>query len=271
MDIVVYRSGTAHATPVEAAVIEGFKRHGMKPDVRQKGDFRVSDVAVIWGHRDEGLHRMQLESGSHYLVLERGHVGDRRAASSMGWDGLGRHGRYPTCNDDGARWRRLYGDLMAPWNHFGECVTVFGQVAGDASIKGIDFCQWAQHAVDMALKTFDKPVLYRPHPLSVRNGANWCPDGASLSVISLEEDLARASVAITFNSTSGVNAVLAGVPTICADKGAMAWPVSSHNIVRNVETPGREQWAHDLAWCQWTNDEIADGIAWDAVRTVMEI
>jgi hypothetical protein len=29
----------------------------------------------------------------------------------------------------------------------------------------------------------------------------------------------------------------------------------------------RERWAHRLAWCQWTLEEIASGDAWDALVT----
>jgi len=265
MDIVVYRSGTPWATPIEAATIDGFKVHGLDVEVRPKGDWRKSDVAVVWGHRDTVLHDIQKDN--HYLVLERGHLHPRRTYTAMSWDGLGRRGRYPKA-PNGDRWNNLFAGYMKSWKSGGSHVVIFGQVLGDASLVGVDFHAWVSDAVCSA-RVYGLPVIFRPHPRSAGLGDNWRPDGCEVSACSLESDLDRAAVAITYNSTSGVEAVLAGVPTVCCDPGAMAWPVAGHDIGKTI-TPYRTEWAHDLAYTNWTLDEIADGTAWAAERTVIK-
>lgn len=68
-------------------------------------------------------------------------------------------------------------------------------------------------------------------------------------------------LAITLNSSVGVDAVLNGVPTVTMDEGAMAWDVSSH-VPHETLKPARLPWLHWLAWTQWAWDEIAKGHPW---------
>jgi hypothetical protein len=82
---------------------------------------------------------------------------------------------------------------------------------------------------------------------------------ATLSTGTLAEDLARAAVCVTWNSNAGVEAVLAGVPTVSMCKGSMAYDVTGHVIGDMLRLP-REDWAARLAWCQWLPEEIATGV-----------
>jgi hypothetical protein len=78
------------------------------------------------------------------------------------------------------------------------------------------------------------------------------------------EDLQGAHAVVTFNSNTGVDAVIAGVPIFTIDRGSMAWEVSDHDL-SEIEKPNlydREQWAHNLAYTQWTMAEMAGGWAW---------
>jgi hypothetical protein len=47
---------------------------------------------------------------------------------------------------------------------------------------------------------------------------------------------------------------------------SMAWPMASHNLREPVRTPDRSQWAYNLAYRQWTLEEIASGEFWETVR-----
>jgi len=65
-------------------------------------------------------------------------------------------------------------------------------------------------------------------------------------------------VAITLNSSVAVDAVIAGVPAVTMDEGAMAWDVTSHDASKTI-TPDRKPWLEWLSWTQWNHDEIRDG------------
>lgn len=204
------------------------------------------------------------------FVFERGYLPDRMKFTSIGYNGLNRRATFPACADQGQRFDSLWPGLIKPWRTGGEYVLLCGQVPGDAALYNVNFDDWAQK-VTYQLRQRDENVVFRPHPFLVRNGRQYrVPAGARLSkVASLEQDLANAKLCVTYNSNSGVESVLFGTPTVTMDKGAMAWDVTTHNIADEPIMPEREAWAHRLAWCNWTLDEIAEGKAWEAIRTVM--
>lgn len=102
-----------------------------------------------------------------------------------------------------------------------------------------------------------------------RQGSTFCPPTAVLSTNErLIDDLHWAALAVSYNSTAGVEAVLAGVPTVTLDEGAMAWPVSGHTIFDRVK-PDREAWCHQLAWTQFSLDEIRSGFCWEMLKDVV--
>jgi hypothetical protein len=95
--------------------------------------------------------------------------------------------------------------------------------------------------------------------------AVFVPPGAMDAGGNLAEALAGAAFAVTWNSNSGVDAAMAGVPVVAMDEGSMAWPVAAHDLGAVPRLPERRPWAAQLAWCQWRPEEIADGTAWEAL------
>lgn len=236
---------------------DGLRRHGIQVEMAGFNDPRPCDFAVVWGWKQFGV----INAAPHTLVMEQGYVGDRMKNISVGWDGL--NGRARFASGDGSRWRQFEG-LMQPWKSGGSYALLCGQVPGDASLAGTNHEAWLQETADR-LTVLGLPVLFRPHPLS-RNVRT--PRGATTSAGSLADDLTGAAVVLTFNSNSGVDAALAGVPTVALDAGSMARPVAADDI--RVETPDRTAWVHRLAWCQWTLDEISNGTAWEHLRGIHE-
>jgi len=73
---------------------------------------------------------------------------------------------------------------------------------------------------------------------------------------------------VSWNSNTGVDAVMAGVPAVVMDPGGMAWPVASHDITETVR-PNRDRWYDRLAMCQWSMDEMVSGECWEHVREIL--
>src|SRR5262245_60729665 len=243
----------------------GLERHGITVAVMGHDQPDPADFAVVWGAPTR--HPQLAIAAPHLLVMERAHLPDRMRNTSIGWDGLGRGGRYPVADDGGARWRERYSHLLEPWKRGGFYALLLGQVEDDAAVRGLDFAQWAQQQTD-ALIARGYSVVFRKHPLAARDQSK--PVGSTLSRQTLRDDLAQAAVAVTYNSTAGVEAVLAGVPTVTLDQGAMAWPVAGHGLNERQVRPNRERWCWDMAWTQWTLDEIAAGDAWERLAPLME-
>jgi hypothetical protein len=85
-----------------------------------------------------------------------------------------------------------------------------------------------------------------------------------LSMRPLTEDLKDAHCVVTWNSNSAVEAAILGKPVFAFDEGSMAWEIANKTLL-DVDTPNypdRKQWAHNLAYSQWTLSEIGNGEAW---------
>jgi len=244
-----------HQLEHQTALAAGFEAIGFDVTLTHGQAARTQHVAC-WGWR---LGQKLRAAGHDVLVVERGYLGDRFAWTSLAWNGLNGHGEFPAAPvDGGERFRQHFS--MQPWKEGGDYVLLMGQVPGDASLQGKDLMPWYEQTAERAAAAYGLPVKFRPHPLTARKGIKQQLRMATNSRGTLEEDLAGAAVAICYNSNSAVDAVLAGVPTVTADVGAMAWDVTGHKL-GEVAKPDREQWAHDLAWKQWTLAEIESGEA----------
>ena len=250
---VVSSPRAEHQLSHQAAMIEGLRAHGIDVVANVGGAVNTEFVAC-WGWRIG--QRLRAE-GRQVLVMERGYLGDRFAWTSLAWNGLNGRGQFPQISDP-SRFAEHF--TLKPWKEGGDYVLLMGQVPGDMSLRGRDLSGWYAEKTLECLKNYRLPVKFRPHPLAARKGLNKVPFGATLADGTLEENLQNAAAVVTYNSNSGVDAVLAGVPTVIADEGSMALSVASIQVGQYYRPP-REQWAAELAWKQWQLSEISSGFA----------
>jgi hypothetical protein len=68
---------------------------------------------------------------------------------------------------------------------------------------------------------------------------------------------------------------MSGVPVIACDEGNFAWDISS-NFPEDVVEPKLEdpetvkQWLYNLAYCQWSEEEMQNGNAWRHLLPAIE-
>lgn len=234
--------------------------------VRGKRDTpRDADLVVMWSWKQPRIIEHMRALDRPILVLERGFLPSRRDWVTLAVDGFNGRGQFAPAGDGGERWERYFSHLLKPWKTDEQgYALVIGQVPGDAALHGADIVAWAQETTDELVSQGHR-VVYRPHP----SLPTPCPAGAELSTGSLEGDLAGASRAVIYNSTTAVESILAGVPTVISDMGSVAYPMASHSITAPLVRPDRTGWCHDLAWRQWTLEELADGSAWNHVRPIL--
>lgn len=246
------------------AAAEGMKRHGITPIMREPGQWGSCDLAVCWGVK----RQPEMHSGRRALVLERGYVGDRMNTwTSAGYDGLNGMADFFNDKKSAARWNKHHKAEMKPWREAkGDLVVIMGQVPTDASLRGLNFNAWLRETAER-LQRAGHRVGFRPHPnhrdtLHVR--------GVEQLTGTMEEALARAKWVVTYNSNSGVLAVLAGVPTVSCHRGSMAWEMTGHDPYLMPPTPDRTAWASRLAWTQWSMEELRNGDFWDHLKQGMD-
>jgi len=266
LDIKIYqRAFQRHATTYIKAFIQGLQRHGIDAAWKNDQDYSPCDLAVIWGHRHPHIIAGQKESGKDYLVMERGYFGDRMKYCSLGYNGLNGRAEFHAENSSPDRWEKHAVDIE-PWKIDGKYILLMGQVSGDQSLQGINIRNWYREVIEKIRNLTNMPVFFRPHPVARRQEINLDCDRYERGT--LAESFQDAYLAITFSSNSGVDAVINGIPTIAMDRGSMTWDygMARHEISLERYTPNRTQWLYDLAYKQWTIDEMARGEAWEHLR-----
>lgn len=243
--------------PVEKEFVRGFKHE-------------PSEIAVVFGvykskipksHPRGKVIQRQRSNNLDVIVLETGYVnrGDgENHHYAAGFNGLNGRADFRNKSMDDERWRVLNTPLR-PYSP-GEKVVLCGQVPWDASVDMHDHVKWLRQTASNLQKITSRKIVFRPHPLAPIPPIQGC----EFSQRPLEEDLKNAHCVVTFNSNSAVEAAIYGKPVFAFDEGSMVWDIANKSLL-DVDAPNypdRKQWANNLAYAQWTLNEMRDGVTW---------
>jgi hypothetical protein len=188
---------------------------------------RESETAILLGT----TFWRGIEASGDYLLVDRCSFFDTNEWVSLVWNGHGRRGDHKVPKLVTPRYHPI-----PDWWRTGNRRVLCGQTE-PYSPHYSSLNEWYS-MVDA--------THFRTHPA----GNN--PTG--LPRISNFDDC---GLAITLNSSIGVEAVIAGIPTVTMDEAAMAYDVTSHD--GSVITPDRRPWLEWISWTQWHHNEIRDG------------
>lgn len=226
--------------PFVPKLIAGLKARGVEVNTTSSPQ-RIGGMPILLGTT---LWRNIEQDGGEYILVDRCHYGDTDQWVALAKNGRGYRAQWPDRRDP-SRWER-YGQPILPYRQGGSRVILCGQV-GSYSPDWHDEKHWYGSV---------NATHFRRHPC----GEN--PTG-----LPEVKDWRDAKCAVVLNSSIAIQTVLCGIPTITMDRGSMAWPVTGHTLddIRIRYLPEREEWAHRLAWCQWSHDEIREGTPWDYI------
>jgi hypothetical protein len=233
-----------------------------------------ADIAVLWGL--SGITRDVIDAyraaGKRTLMLDKAAI--RRKSRS-------RH--YRVLLDGGTalpylmrkrrpsdRWEAM--DIeVKPWRKHGSHI-----IYADNSQKVHDYWRLA-HVNEMARSTIaqivaampGRGIVYRPKPQDIE----FQPiEGSRLSVRPerIESILNGAHCLVTYTSHCSIDALIAGVPVICLGPNP-AEPLAGSSLEQILNPPvpsdqDRNQFFCNLAYCQWSRDELASGEAWAFIK-----
>jgi hypothetical protein len=257
---------------IQAAVL-GLRRRGYAIDVlRHPSDVEVLlakdceyDMALASGDKPEWIPaREQLAArGIPTLVLDLGYLRrasgprDRDGYNQAGWGGLCRPPERsfgPTRlaalgirAEPNARGRDTW-----PW-------LVCAQVPGDTQhhLSREALSEWLFSTAYAARKP---SYIWRPHPLAPIDSpsAEWPTQHGKL--VPLADALRTVGGMITYNSTSAVEAIIAGIPVLCATTAHFAH-------VARADQRARQAYLERLAWGQFTCPEFESGWALEVLES----
>lgn len=159
------------------------------------------------------------------------------------------------------RFERL-GLRIKPWRTGGREVVVAGSTAKACADHGIAYQAWERQVIAQ-LQDCGRPIAYRPKPNDLAAGPIA---GAALDRRPVSEMLASAYAVVTHHSNTAVDALLAGIPVHCETGAAAVFSVPLDKIMDAPLLEGREQFLFDVAWLQWTLEEMRTGECWKHLR-----
>lgn len=220
-------------------------------------------------HWPERSAREYLKSkGIPLVVLDLGYF--KRAKDSKDREGynqvgLDRIGWTPNSDIDSSRWDAFgFADCVDPVIGRPKSVLILGQVPNDSQhgMNEKQLNRWFDEK-SRPFRDAGMPITFRPHPCNPNGKPPACDAISSQST--LKEELCDHSHVITFNSTAGLDAILAGIPVLC-DASAHYYDIAGYgnSAVRTQHAQQRIKaqvmhHMHRLAWSQWTCAEIESG------------
>lgn len=235
--------------------------------IRNLGDYEPCDIAVIFGlvkraYKPTLLKQEILDKhqGERLIVVESAFV-NRGLYWAVGFGGIHGGADFKTAAVGPDRWQEM-GVKTRKWQQRPNGpVVVCGQLPRDTNVQNTNHIGWCRKTTKF-YKDLGVPVLFRPHPRSENiRSYNVAVD---LDTRPMNETLEEARCVVIWNSTSGVDALIKGVPVIACSPDAMAWPVASHS--RNLDKlryPSRTEFFNKLGYSQWTADEFENGAVWN--------
>jgi hypothetical protein len=218
-------------------------------------EYNPAHFNVVWGTRPIAKINNDLPT----LVVECGYINgsggtyhtNRNLFTSLNWNDIAGASSWAPKQCDSDRWDAL-GIDMQPWRYGSDKILVLGQRPYDVGLPET-YDEVMQGVLDACHNTYSQ-ATWRKHPMS---------SPRSVRLPTLKSALKRTDLALTYCSTAAVEAVLSGIPTIALHERCIAWDVCSHSIGGPLYRGPREQWAADLAYRMWTQDELRSGEAWE--------
>lgn len=224
----------------------------------------VFDVAVFWGYVDicQAVLQSYKAVGKKAVYIDLAYWGrDNHFKISV-------NGRHPTeyfqrrPHDDVRR--KMFGiEPREEWSQQGTILVAgMGPKAAWAE-NCLPVESWEKNAIATIKQFTDRPIIYRPKPSQHygKHIADTTLDTATLIGIAIKHSWA----VVTHHSNVGVDGLVAGVP--CFTEQGVAVPMS-HSDLSQIESPRypsfeeRVQWLNDVAYVQWSIQEMRSGACW---------
>ena len=201
-------------------------------------------------------------------------------------------GNFLNQNSPGDRWAQIEKFLETksrPWRENGEHILLCTQPIDNWSMSRTktDPYVWVDDVIEKLKPHTNRKIKLRPHPnhaiKCANDMANKHPQIEVTSVtkgggptadyrFTFLEELQNCWAVVTHNSTAAVDAATYGIPVFLTSDLCLAWDVGNADFskIESPTTPDRTQWLNDLAYANWTIDEVKSGMVWKRFRPHVE-
>lgn len=236
-------------------------------------EWRGCAVALFYGLEGNlpNIFAWFRDRGRAAVYVDLGYFGRREGGRFAGYHKITVNARHPDAYfqspkhpDD--RFSR-FGVQVQPWRDTGRHILLAGMSDKGALAEGYLPNEWEELAIAELLKHSHREIRYRAKPswkwAKPLKGTTWCDPKGNLA-----DDLEDCWAVVTHHSNVAVDALLAGIPVFCWGGVAARFGLQNLDAIESPYFPtGREQWAADIAYTQWSVAEMREGKAWRHLRT----
>ena len=224
------------------------------------------DVAVIWSVLWHGRMRSNQEVYQSYrrqnkpvVVLEIGGL-DRDTTWKIGINGINQGSYFVRGDKDQARANKL-GLALQDWKK-GSNILICGQHEKSQQWENMPpMADWVSAQIKEIRQYTDRPIKVRQHPRSLFRLDRQFDNVVLDAYTPFKEDLNNAWAVVNWCSNPGTESIIHGVPAFVGPK-SLAAPVANLSL-ETIETPNRperQQWLNNIAWTEWTLEEMSVGL-----------
>jgi len=275
---IFYEPGIDRGKTIARALTRGARSIGLKFSTKEAGEFSgkfSSETVAFYGvhkHLRE-VYDDVLHSSSNLLFFDLGYFGlGARINGSLGncFHRVGLNDRHPnkyfrnrTHSD--ARFVRLNLNpgFIKKREKRGDYILVAGMGEKVADFLGMPAGSWESAAIEELRDYTDRPIIYRPKLKNARTRPPPIQGTTYSNYPPIQTDLARSWCAVVHQSNVAIDALLADVPVIVTGGGAASAichdDISNVDDITRLDEDFRRQFFYDLAYTQWTVNEMADG------------
>jgi len=235
---------------------------GSTPTELETWDYNSSqDPLVIRGIMKHKIIKQCWQDKRDFLYIDSGYLGNRRYIKNPRGDKIW-HRIVPNdlqhntiINRPLDRYHQLGLSTLAPKKN-GRKILIAAPDEKPCIFYNVKLDEWLHTTVETIKQHTDRPVEIRQ-----RN-----PSRQTRVSNSLESALTDVHAVVTFNSIAATESILAGVPAFVLAPSNAALPVANTDLAK-IDTPWYpdrnqlELWLSHLAYCQFSNAELANGTA----------
>ena len=234
------------------------------------------DVGVIWSVLWNGRMANNKEIWDHYrsqnkpvIVLEVGGI-KRGTTWKVGINGINKEANFGP-KGNGPERAKLLNLKLQPWRTSGRDIIICGQ--HDKSHQWRDMptmSSWVLATIETIRHHTARPIIVRPHPRcrfplpelkEFKNASYETPQQLQNTYDDFNFDFHNAWAVINWSSNPATQAVIGGIPIFVGPQ-SLAWDVANESLttINEPVMPDRQQWLNDLAYTEWTTEEISQGL-----------
>lgn len=235
-----------------------------------------ADIFVFAGMlRGDGLiYKYCKENNKNFLYLDHAYIdrGYKPTKSEFEWMRITYNAftwsHYQIENND--RWQKNFEEKypLTPWNsNDGDRILVLPPSEATKFVFP-ESEEWMKQTLDALKQKTKLPIYIREKPdQPIVDSRNQVIDRKKFNHgTSIDEDMAKAKLIVTFNSAVPVLGTIKGIPCYCSSHAA-AYPISINlDQLDNPPEPKRREWLDQLVYHQYTSFEMKTGKVWDLLE-----